>query len=100
MQGFKRFMLDGTVRLKNAFVIHCHNVIRDGEGKVVELECTFDLSSRQGAPPSTLKKPKGIIHWVPHNAEKVGIENILDKITHKGNTLYRWSCGSMTLCSA
>lgn len=54
----------GRVRLRNAYVITCKSVIKDAEGKVVELRCEYDPVSFGGKPPSDGKKVKGIIHWV------------------------------------
>jgi glutaminyl-tRNA synthetase len=47
------------VRLRYAFNITCTEVVKDADGRVVELKCTFDPESRHGG-----KKVKGIIHWV------------------------------------
>eukprot|EP01038_Epipyxis_sp_PR26KG_P004399 gene4399-6222_t len=64
-KGFKRLLLGGTVRLKNAYVIKCDQVVRDeNTGKVIELLCSYDQVSRAGAPTADGKKPKGIIQWL------------------------------------
>ncbi len=47
------------VRLRYACNITCRDVIKDADGRVVELQCTYDPESRHGG-----KKVKGIIHWV------------------------------------
>ncbi|MFN0125669.1 MAG: glutamine--tRNA ligase/YqeY domain fusion protein [Verrucomicrobiales bacterium] len=47
------------VRLRYAFNIRCDDVVKDAEGRIVELKCTYDPESRHGG-----KKLKGIIHWV------------------------------------
>jgi len=59
-----RLIPGGRVRLRNAYVIQCKEVIKDAEGKVVELRCEYDPVSFGGKPPSDGKKVKGIIHWV------------------------------------
>jgi glutaminyl-tRNA synthetase len=53
----------GEVRLKNAFIIKCDEVIKDAAGAIVELRCTADLDSRTGGPNAN-RKVKGTIHWV------------------------------------
>jgi glutaminyl-tRNA synthetase len=53
----------GEVRLKYAYIIKCDEVIKDTEGRVVELRCTADLDSKTGGPTSG-RKVKGTIHWV------------------------------------
>jgi glutaminyl-tRNA synthetase len=60
---FFRLRPDGEVRLRNAFIICCHEVIKDADGKVTELRCTFDPDSRSGMPGAA-RKVKGTIHWV------------------------------------
>jgi glutaminyl-tRNA synthetase len=53
----------GEVRLKYAYIIKCHEVIKDGPGNVAELRCTADLGSKTGGPTAA-RKVKGTIHWV------------------------------------
>lgn len=64
-KGWKRLVPQGSVRLKNAFVIHCHEVLRDAQGKAIELLCSYDPASGHGAPTQTLPKAKGIVQWLP-----------------------------------
>ena len=68
VDGFHRLYPGGEVRLKFAFCIICKEVIKDGDGRIVELRCTYDDSTRHGKKPEGRTKPKGIIHWVsaPH----------------------------------
>ena len=60
---FFRLRPGGEVRLRNAFIIKCHDIIKDAEGKVVEIHCEFDPDSRSGLPGAS-RKVKGTIHWV------------------------------------
>jgi glutaminyl-tRNA synthetase len=53
----------GEVRLKYACIIKCDDVVKDAAGKIVELRCTADLTTRAGGP-NVDKKVKGTIHWV------------------------------------
>ncbi len=50
------------VRLRNAYVIRCDQVIRDDQGQLVELHCTYD-DKTLGANPVG-RKVKGVVHWV------------------------------------
>ncbi|RLB75194.1 MAG: glutamine--tRNA ligase, partial [Deltaproteobacteria bacterium] len=50
------------VRLRNAYIIKCEEVIRDENGEVVELKCSADLDTLGKNPVG--RKVKGIIHWV------------------------------------
>ena len=53
----------GEVRLKYACIIKCDEVIKDAAGRIAELRCTADLTTRAGGP-NVEKKVKGTIHWV------------------------------------
>jgi len=57
---FFRLKPGGEVRLRFGYVLRCDEVIKDESGKVVELRCSHDPETRQGAG----KKVKGIIHWI------------------------------------
>lgn len=59
---FFRLKPDGEVRLKYTYIIKCNEVIKDAEGNVVELKCTFDPSTRPGS--GEWRSVKGTIHWV------------------------------------
>ncbi|ASQ45672.1 glutamine--tRNA ligase/YqeY domain fusion protein [Legionella clemsonensis] len=50
------------VRLRQAYVIRCVDVVRDAEGKIIELRCTYDENTLGKNPVD--RKVKGVIHWV------------------------------------
>ncbi|MCG5495082.1 MULTISPECIES: glutamine--tRNA ligase/YqeY domain fusion protein [Ectothiorhodospira] len=60
---FFRLKPGGEVRLRNAFIIRCDEVIKDESGQVVELRCSLDPETRSGQPGAD-RKVKGTIHWV------------------------------------
>lgn len=60
---FFRLKPGGEVRLRNAFIIKCKQVVKDDGGEVVALHCEFDPESRSGLPGAS-RKVKGTIHWV------------------------------------
>ncbi len=60
---FFRLKPGGEVRLRNAFIIRCDEVVKNSAGEVVELKCSFDPETRSGQPGSD-RKVKGTIHWV------------------------------------
>ncbi len=64
LPGFHRLKPGGEVRLRYAFCIICREVVKDGDGNVVELRCTYDEGTRHGQKPADRPKVKGIIHWV------------------------------------
>lgn len=51
------------VRLRSAYYVTCTDVIKDEQGVVTELHCTYDPESRGGGTPDN-RKVKGTIHWV------------------------------------
>lgn len=65
--NYYRLRPGGEVRLKYAYIVRCDEVVKDAEGRVVELRCTADLDSKSGGPTAN-RKVKGTIHWVsaPH----------------------------------
>ena len=60
---FFRLRPGGEVRLRNAFIIRCDEVIHAEDGSVRELRCSFDPDTRSGLPGAK-RKVKGTIHWV------------------------------------
>jgi len=60
---FFRLSVGREVRLRYAYLITCREVIKDENGKVVELRCTYDPETRGGTAPDG-RKVKGTIHWV------------------------------------
>ncbi|MGI6151646.1 MAG: glutamine--tRNA ligase/YqeY domain fusion protein [Christensenellales bacterium] len=58
---FFRLRPGGEVRLKNAYIIKCESVVKDEQGDVVELLCTFDPDSKSG---QNQRKVKGTLHFV------------------------------------
>ena len=71
---FFRLKPDGEVRLKYTYIIKCNEVIKDEDGRVVELKCTYDPTTH----PTTgeWRSVKGTIHWVsvPH-AKEIELRN-------------------------
>lgn len=60
---FFRLKPGGEVRLRSAYIIQCDEVIKDEQGNVVELHCSYDPDTRSGTGSSD-RKVKGTIHWV------------------------------------
>ena len=51
------------VRLKHAYFVTCKSVVRDEEGRIVEIRCEYDPATRGGEAPDG-RKVKGTLHWV------------------------------------
>jgi glutaminyl-tRNA synthetase len=62
-KGFFRLSPGKEVRLRWAFFIKCERVVKDENGNVIELRCTYDPATRGGNAPDG-RKVKGTIHWV------------------------------------
>ncbi len=58
-----RLFPGNEVRLKNAYFIKCHDFVKDENGQVTEIHCTYDPETKSGTG-FTGRKVKGTIHWV------------------------------------
>ncbi|GFE56587.1 glutamine--tRNA ligase/YqeY domain fusion protein [Geobacter sp. AOG1] len=63
VKGFHRMAPGQEVRLRYAYIVKCTEVVKDGDGDVVEVRCTYDPDTRTGGPAAG-RKVKGTIHWV------------------------------------
>ncbi|MDT0294686.1 glutamine--tRNA ligase/YqeY domain fusion protein [Mesonia ostreae] len=62
---FFRLTLGKEVRLKNAYIIKGESVVKDDDGNIVEVHCTYDPKSKSGSDTEESKrKVKGTLHWV------------------------------------
>ncbi len=62
-KGWFRLAPGAEVRLKHAYYVTCQEVIKDAEGNVIELKCTYDPASKGGWTDDG-RKVKGTLHWV------------------------------------
>lgn len=60
---FFRLAPGAEVRLRYAYFIKCNNVVKDSQGNITELHCTYDPKSKGGNSPDG-RKVQGTIHWV------------------------------------
>lgn len=61
---FFRLSPGREVRLRYAYFVKCHEVVKDGSGEIVELRCTYDPETRGGNTPPDGRKVKATLHWV------------------------------------
>ncbi len=62
---FFRLTIGKEVRLKNGYIIKGESVIKDSEGNITEIHCTYDSNSKSGSgSEASLRKVKGTLHWV------------------------------------
>ena len=77
-----RMFPGNEVRLMQAYFVTCNSFVKDENGRVTEIHCTYDPASKGGSSPDG-RKVKGTIHWVPafcaRQAEVRLYENIVDE---------------------
>ena len=85
---YYRFFPGNEVRLKNAYFLKCNDYIKDENGVVTEIHCTYDKETKSGSG-FTGRKVKGTIHWVAApfaiKAEVRLYENLVDENAEQSN---------------
>jgi glutaminyl-tRNA synthetase len=82
---FFRLTLGTEVRLKNAYIIKGESVVKDADGNITEIHCTYDEDSRSGSgTEASQRKVKGTIHWVSTNHAIKAEVRVYDRLfTHE-----------------
>ncbi|MBN8640928.1 MAG: glutamine--tRNA ligase/YqeY domain fusion protein [Flavobacteriales bacterium] len=82
---FFRLTLGTEVRLKNAYIIKGESVVKDADGNISEIHCTYDEDSRSGSgTEASQRKVKGTIHWVSINHAIKAEVRVYDRLfTHE-----------------
>ena len=75
---FKRLIDGGEVRLRGSYVIKCNEVIKNAEGIVTELHCTYDPDTLGKNPEG--RKVKGVIHWVSEQHSQPAEIRLYDRL--------------------
>ena len=75
---YKRLVTDGEVRLRYGYVIKADEVIKDSEGKVIELRCSHDPETLGKNPQG--RKVRGVIHWVSARHAKPALINLYEPL--------------------
>lgn len=73
-----------SVRLKHAYIVECHDFVKDENGKVTEVHCTYVQNSKSGEDTSGLKV-KGTIHWVSVAHAKEAEVRLYDRLFNEEN---------------
>ena len=81
---FFRLKPGGEVRLRYAYIICCEEVIKDSDGEIKELICTYDPDTKSGSGKSE-KKVKGTIHWVSKKHAITSEVRLYDRLFHDHN---------------
>ena len=63
-KGYFRLSPGKEVRLRYAYIIKCVDMVKDANGEVIEIHCTYDPDSKSGTAGADRRKVKGNIHWL------------------------------------
>jgi glutaminyl-tRNA synthetase len=78
---FFRLKLGKEVRLKNAYIIKAESCVKDENGNVTEVHCTYDEDSRSGSgTEASMRKVKGTLHWVSIKHAVSAKVNLYDRL--------------------
>ncbi|MCU7806867.1 MAG: glutamine--tRNA ligase, partial [Candidatus Thiodiazotropha sp. (ex Semelilucina semeliformis)] len=80
---YKRLITGGEVRLRNAYVIKCEEVLKNNQGEIVELRCTYDPDTLGKNPEG--RKVRGVIHWVSARHGVKGEVRLYDRLFSQPN---------------
>ncbi len=80
---YKRLVLGKAVRLRNAYVITCDEIVHDTKGSIIELKCRYDENTLGKNPEGY--KPKGVIHWVSESHSKTAKVRLYDRLFNVAN---------------
>ncbi len=81
---FFRLGIGREVRLRYAYFITCNKVIKDENGKIIELRCTYDPKTKGGSAPDG-RKVKGTIHWVSTGQAILAEVRLYDRLFNHPN---------------
>ena len=76
---WKRLAKDVEVRLMHAYFIKCNEVVKDENGEIVEIHCTYDVATKSGSGFNE-RKPNGTIHFVEATTAKKATFNLFNPL--------------------
>jgi len=76
---FFRLSPGTEVRLRCAYFIKCHEVVKDAQGEIVELHCTYDPATRGGDSPDG-RRVKATLHWVSADHAVRAVVRLYDRL--------------------
>lgn len=78
---FFRLSIGREVRLKGAYIIQANDVVKDEQGNITEIHCTYDPLSKSGSgTPESQRKVKGTLHWVSASHHIEAQVNMYDRL--------------------
>lgn len=75
---YKRLSLGEEVRLRGSYVIRCNEVIKNADGEIIELRCSYDENTLGKNPEG--RKAKGVIHWVDEASSHAADIRLYDRL--------------------
>lgn len=64
VKGYFRLAPGAEVRLRYAYIVKCVNVVKNSNGEIEEIHCTYDPNTKSGTSGAKIRKVKGNIHWL------------------------------------
>jgi len=91
-----RLFPGNEVRLMHAYFVKCESFVKDENGKVIEVHCTYDPETKQGTG-FTGRKVKGTIHWVSAPQAKKAEVRLYENLIDEEKGVYNKEDGSLNL---
>lgn len=79
-KDFFRLSPGREVRLRGAYFLKCESIVKDADGQVTELRCTYDPETRGGNNPPDGRKVKATLHWVSARHSKEAEVRLYDRL--------------------
>lgn len=79
VKGYKRLTPGVEVRLRGAYFVKAESIVKDAEGNITEIHCTYDPETKSGSGFNA-RKPAATIHWVSATESIEATVNIYDKL--------------------
>lgn len=83
---YRRLKPGGEVRLRHGYIIQYQNVVKDEQGNILEIHCTYDPDTKSGLPGAE-RKVKGTIHWVSAKHGVLAEVRLYDRLFNEANPL-------------
>ncbi len=79
IKGYRRLFIGNEVRLKSAYYVTATDIVKDEEGNIVQVNCTYDPDSKHGTTADK-RKVRGTIHWVSKTYAVDATVRLYDKL--------------------
>lgn len=79
-KGYFRLSPGAEVRLRYAFIVKCVQVVKNAQGEIEAIHCTYDSETKSGTPGAENRKVKGNIHWLSANHAQTAEIRLYDRL--------------------